>query len=302
MSNPGNIGSTKAITSHQLHQPESPKAKKGRLGIHTLFPVKGNQIVKLAPKIRHHTPKITLLAERKITPQAAVKSHIPRSNTSAQNKQTAQQSQKQDTKAASTPRAKASKPPSEVASPSAEKTSAQKIDSFRKLPVNAKTDAMRKLEDDNLARRERQAKEIENLPEPPKGIQKSAKTQYKPTSSSSMTGAEKAPLLPKTTSALYRYIGKISTTKELVETWNGITHQAIKGFISGGDLSFLKDKFANQLRIVAGDPDQAELITEKMVNTMVKGKGKQTKIWREIVDKQRGQIDIQNRLDNLRKR
>ncbi|MCL6271890.1 hypothetical protein M3P05_18385 [Sansalvadorimonas sp. 2012CJ34-2] len=133
MLGPGNIGSNKAITSHQHQQTEGPKAKKGRLGFRNLFPVNGRQLIQLARNVSSLKPSTVLLAARHIShqPPAEIKQRIPRSNAiSAPSKQAALQSSKQ----AAAPSNKSTQSTSKTASHQTNATTQKKANSPRRPP------------------------------------------------------------------------------------------------------------------------------------------------------------------------
>ena len=283
-----NIGSNPAITGNQPHANKSPKANKGKFGVRNLKLARARNFVLLAKEgIKNLNAAGKLLAARKIKalPAAKAKSQIPRSNAiSAKNKQAALQALKQDTKTG--------KP---IPSKAADKTFAQKAAPRR--PASAQTSEMKKLQAENMARKAKQEKEIENLPTPPKGIKDAAKPQ----SNHVMSGKEKAQILPGDFGLLTKYISNITTTQDLLETWNGLTHLAIKNEITSLELSLLRDKFANQIRKVANNPREADKLTADRIKAMVKDPGKQKLIMQEVNGKQSEYLSLQARWDNLRK-
>ena len=283
-----NIGSNPAITGNQPHANQSPKANKGKFGARRLQLAKAQNFLQQAKALNNLKARGKLLAARKINAQPAAKAkpQIPRSNAiSANNKQAALQALKQNNQAGKKP-----------ANEATDKTFAQKA--APKRPGNTQTDAMKRLQAENMEKRAKQEKEIENLPTPPKGIKGAAKPQ----SGHVMSGKEKAQILPGDFGLLTKYISNISTTQDLLETWNGLTHLAIKNEITSLELSLLRDKFANQIRKVANSPKEADLISEKMIKAMVKDTGKQKIIMREVNWINRANsLSLQARLDNLRK-
>ncbi|MET4696080.1 hypothetical protein [Endozoicomonas lisbonensis] len=157
--------------------------------------------------------------------------------------------------------------------------------------------ALKQMRRQNDARQKKLEQDLANLPSPPSGEPKGNSR-----SSGMMKADTKATILPSSARGLSDYIGNITKTKDLLETWNALTTKAIKGEISSLELSLLKDRCVSMLVKVSKDPEQADLITEAHLKKMVPDSSRRKAISSKVTMNKSGFVELQNRLNNLRKR
>ena len=151
----------------------------------------------------------------------------------------------------------------------------------------------------NEQRQQNLLRDLENLPTAPTDKPKG------PGRSSRLTSARnKALTLPSSFKGLSNHISKITTSKEALETWNALTTIAIQqGTLSDVQLSLLKDQCVARLVSITNDPAQADFVTERDVNVLLKHDSrKRDKVMSHIVSHQSATLDIEHRLNNLRNR
>ncbi|AMO58224.1 hypothetical protein GZ77_21080 [Endozoicomonas montiporae] len=143
----------------------------------------------------------------------------------------------------------------------------------------------------------RQENDLANLPSPPTG---KPKGNGRPTGM--MKADMKANILPSSFKGLSDYIGKITTTKDLLETFNALTYKGIKGQISSSQLSSLKGRCVGMLVKVSKDPKQADQISEVHLKKMIPDDYARRKdISHKITMNKSAFVDLQNRFDRLKK-
>ena len=166
----------------------------------------------------------------------------------------------------------------------------------RKKAVDNEPENLKRLRMENEQRRKKMEHDIANLPSPPttrpKGSQQSNKL---------MSPQSKAMTLPSGYRALSQYISGITTAKDLLETWNTLTTLALRGDISGSQMSQLKDHCVGMLERVSQNPAEADQITEVHLKKMIPNIVDRMKISAKISLNQSEFVDLRNRLDNNRR-
>ncbi|MCW7555965.1 hypothetical protein NX722_25715 [Endozoicomonas gorgoniicola] len=157
--------------------------------------------------------------------------------------------------------------------------------------------ALKQMRRQNDARQKKLEQDLANLPSPPTHEPKGNSR-----SSGMMKADAKAIILPSSFRGLSDYIGKITKTKDLLETWNALTTKGIKGEISSLELSLLKDRCVSMLVKVSKDPEQADQISDVHLRKMIPDTFRRKVISSKVTMNKSGFVELQNRLNNLRKR
>ena len=158
--------------------------------------------------------------------------------------------------------------------------------------------ALKQLRRENEQKSQSLAEKIANLPTPPtdmpKGPDRSTKRMMSP--------EDKALVLPSSFSGLSAHIRGITTTMELLETWNALTPMGMKGDITDSQLSQLKGHCVSKLEIISKNPVEADKITEADLKKLVPGFVERYKLSARIDMNRSSSVNLQSRLDELRKR
>lgn len=161
---------------------------------------------------------------------------------------------------------------------------------------NSEPENLKRLRMENEQRRKKRDDDIANLPSPP-----TTKPKGNGQSNRLMTPEIKAMALPSGYRALSQYISDITTTKDLLETWNTLTTLAIRGDISGSQMSQLKDHCVGMLEKVSQNPAEADQITEGHLKKMIPDIVERLRVSAKISLNQSDFVNLRNRLDSSRK-
>ena len=116
----------------------------------------------------------------------------------------------------------------------------------------------------NARKEEEFLKKLENMPSPPTDKPNIKKMR----DTGPIEGRIKALMLPDNSAQLRQHISSITTARELIETWNGLTHKGLKGELKSHTFQHLKTLCAYQMVKVLRDPQQASQINGKAINTI----------------------------------